>query len=112
LASVRVSEEALFGEIQPLGGQDARYDALIQHTERLIRAAVEDEFLARPMTESVARLLQGAELLRHSPKEVVDVFLSTRGPGASGTWGSHYGTLAFASDHAAARTIVRRASVD
>jgi putative acyl-CoA dehydrogenase len=73
---------------------------------------VEEEFLARPMTEAVARLLQGAELLRHSTKDVVDVFLSTRTPNPSGTWGSHYGTLALTVDHATARSIVQRASVD
>jgi putative acyl-CoA dehydrogenase len=103
--------EALLDEVRPVVGQDGRYDAIAQHTERLIREAVKDEFLARPMTEAVARLLQGAELLRHSTQNVVDVFLSTRGRGLPSAWGSHYGTLAFAIDHAAARTIVHRASV-
>jgi putative acyl-CoA dehydrogenase len=104
--------EVLFDEVRPLAGQDGRYDALLRHTERLVREAVEEEFLGRPMTEAVARLLQGAELLRHSTKDVVDVFLSTRTPNASGTWGSHYGTLALTVDHATARSIVQRASVD
>ena len=67
--------DVLFDEVRPLAGQDGRYDALVQHTERLVRKAVEDEFFARPMTETFARLLQGAELLRHSTKDVVDVFL-------------------------------------
>jgi hypothetical protein len=39
---------------------------MVQHTELLVREAVKDEFLARPMTEAVARLLHGAELMRHS----------------------------------------------
>ena len=103
---------ALFDEVRPLAGQDVRYDAMVLHTEFLVREAVNDEFLARPMTEAVARLLQGAELMRHSTQEVVDVFLCTRGPRASGTWGSHYGTLASIVGHATARSIVQRASIN
>lgn len=103
--------EALFAEVKPLGGQDPRFDAMIQHTERLVCEARDDEFFARPMTESVARLLQGAELLRHSPQEVVDLFLGTRAPSASGAWGVHYGTLSAGVNHATAQKIVRRASV-
>ena len=103
--------EALFAEVKPLAGQDARFDAMIQHTERLVNEAVKDEFFARPMAESVARLLQGAELLQHSSQEVVDLFLGTRAPGASGAWGSHYGTLSSGVDHVTAQKIVHRAAV-
>lgn len=103
--------EALFDEVRPLKGQDARYDALVRHAEQLVRAAVEDEFFARPMTEAVARLLQGAELLRHSPNETADVFLATRGPGAAGAWGVHYGTMASPVTQPVARKIMRRAMV-
>jgi putative acyl-CoA dehydrogenase len=104
--------DALFDEVRPLAGQDARFDAMVQHAERLVRAAIHDEFLARPMTEWVARVLQGAELLRHSPQEVVDVFLGTRGPSTSGTWGSQYGTLSGAVTQATAQNIMRRAMVE
>jgi len=62
------------------------------------------------MTEAVARVLQGAELLRHSTQNVVDVFLTTRVPNGVGSWGSHYGTLAFVNQ-AKAQTIMRRAVV-
>jgi putative acyl-CoA dehydrogenase len=103
--------DALFDEVRPLTGQDARFDAMVRHTELLIRAAVEDEFLARPMTEAVARVLQGAELLRHSTQEVNDVFLSTRNPGVSGAWGSHYGTLAVTVTQPLAKTVMERAIV-
>lgn len=103
--------EALFNELKPLAGQDARFDALVQHTERLVREAVNDEFLARPMTEAVARALQAAELVRHSPKEVVDAFLSTRFPSVSGSWGSHFGTLSVRVSQADAQKIMRRAMV-
>ena len=103
--------EALFKEIAPLAGQDDRFDALVRHTERLVRAAVDDEFLARPMTEALARVLQAAELARHSTTEVLDIFLATRSPGVSGAWGSHYGTLAATVTQAAARKVMRRAMV-
>ena len=70
-----------------------------------------DEFLARPVTEAVARLLQGAELIRYSPQEVVDVFLGTRIMGVRGAWGSHFGTLGTTVSQSQARKIMRRASV-
>jgi putative acyl-CoA dehydrogenase len=103
--------DALLDELQPLAGQDERFDNLAQHTRRLVHGAVNDEFLARPMTEAVARVLQGAELMRHSPQEVVDAFLNTRGLGQPGAWGSHFGTLAVCVDQASAQTIMQRAIV-
>ena len=103
--------DALLAELKPLAGQDHRFDALLGHTERLIREAVEDEFLARLMTETISRVLQAAELLRHSSQEVVDVFLSTRSPSVSGAWGSHYGTLGMTASRTVAAHIVDRASV-
>ena len=103
--------EALFEEVRPLADQDARFAALVRHTEHLVRAQAEDEFLARPMTEAVARLLQAAELVRHGSQDVADAFLSTRCPAGSGAWGSHYGTLAGAVTAQAARRIMRRAVV-
>jgi len=103
--------EALFDELKPLAGQDAHFDALVQHTRRLIREAVNDEFLARAMTEAVARVLQAAEVVRYSPSEVADAFLSTRFPSVSGSWGSHFGTLAVTVSQVAAQKIMRRAMV-
>ncbi|MCA0422296.1 MAG: acyl-CoA dehydrogenase family protein, partial [Proteobacteria bacterium] len=100
--------EALFDEVRALKGQDTRFDALVQHTERLVRAAIDDEFFARPMTEAVARLLQGAELLRYSTPEVIGTFLTTRTPGA---WGSHYGTLTAPMTQPVAKKIMQRAIV-
>ena len=103
--------DALLDEVRPLKGRDSCFDAMVEHAELLIREAVEDEFLARPMTEAVARILQGAELLRHSPQEVTDVFLSTRNPGISGAWGSHFGTLALTVAQPVAKKIMQRAMV-
>jgi len=84
---------------------------MVQGTKALVREDVEDEFLARPMTEAVARLLQGSELLRHSTSEVVDVFLETRSAQLSNAWGSHYGTMARTVTQAAAHKIMQRAIV-
>ncbi|MEQ8292895.1 MAG: acyl-CoA dehydrogenase family protein [Roseovarius sp.] len=103
--------DALHDEVSPLKGSDDRFDAMIRHTDSLIDAAREDEFYARPMTEAVARLLQGAELLRASTQEVADTFLATRTPGTPGTWGAHFGTLARPVTQATARTIMDRAMV-
>jgi len=107
----RRTVEAVMNEVRPVMGQDPRFDAMVLHAENLMGDALEDEFLARPMTEALARLLQGAELLRYSPQEVVDAFLSTRGPAASGAWGVHYGTMASGVTHSAARSIMHRAMV-
>lgn len=103
--------DALLQELAPLAGQDPRFDALVRHTEHLMRAAIDDEFLARPMTEALARAIQAAELARHSTKEVLDIFLDTRCPGVPGAWGSHYGTLASSVTQDAARSVMRRAMV-
>lgn len=101
--------EALFAEVESLRKADARFDGLVQHAHRLVRQALDDEYFARPMTEAVARVLQGAELLRHSTQSVVDVFLGSRAPDGIGVWGSHYGTLS--STAAVARSVVQRARV-
>jgi putative acyl-CoA dehydrogenase len=103
--------DALFDDVRPLAGQDARFDAMVQRAKALVGETVADEFLARPMTEAVARVLQGAELLRHSTREVADVFLSTRSPGVPGAWGSHYGTLAGTVSRSTARKIMDRAMI-
>lgn len=103
--------EALFAELQPLKGQDGRFDALVDATERLVREAVNDEFLTRPMTEAVARALQGAELMRYSPPEIVGTFLTTRCAGVAGGWGSMFGTMGSTLDKATADRIVERADV-
>ncbi|TRW94863.1 acyl-CoA dehydrogenase [Paracoccus sp. M683] len=103
--------EALLDEVRPLRGQDARFDAMKGLTERLIHEALDDEFLARPMTEAIARLLQAAELLRYSPNQIADAFLATRSAGISGAWGSHFGTMALAIDQNTAKRIMDRATV-
>ena len=103
--------DALFAELLPLKGQDGRFDALVGAAERLVRNAVEDEFLARPMTECVARALQAAELMRYSTPEVVGAFLDTRSPSVTGAWGSMFGTMGLTLGRATADRIVERANV-
>ncbi|MFO1267741.1 MAG: acyl-CoA dehydrogenase family protein [Rubrivivax sp.] len=103
--------DALLDEVRPLLKQDTRFDALVQVAERLMREAADDEFLARPMTEAVARVLQAAELMRYSSPEGAGTFLATRCPGTAGAWGSMFGTLGAVIDKATADRIVERASV-
>lgn len=103
--------DALFDELRPLAGQDGRFDAMVQRTERLVRDALDEEFLARPMTEAVARAIQAVEILRHSTPEVADVFLATRCADVPGAWASHFGTLDASVSQAGARKIVQRAVV-
>ena len=103
--------EALITELQSLKGQDGRFDALVDATERLVHEALNHEFLARPMTEAVARALQGAELMRHSAPEVVSAFLATRCAGVTGAWGSMFGTMGPTLGKATADRIVERADV-
>lgn len=103
--------DALLDEVRPVKRQDARFDALVTATERLVRAALDDEFLARPMTESVARVLQASELMRHGTQEVADTFFATRCAPVSGAWGSMFGTLGPGIDRTQADRIVERALV-
>ena len=102
---------ALLDEVRPLTRLDPRFDTLVRTAERLAHEAVADEYFARPMAEAVARVLQGAELIRHGTHEVTDLFLATRAATAPGAWGSHYGTVAGAITQDAARQVVRRARV-
>ena len=70
-----------------------------------------DEFYARPGSEAIARLLQGAELLKHSTPEVVDVFMKSRLGGPSHHWGVMFGTLGPGVNQRQADRIVERSRV-
>jgi putative acyl-CoA dehydrogenase len=83
---------------------------LASETARLIDEGLADEYACRPMSELMARTLQGAELLRHSTTEVVDAFFASRASPALGAWGSMFGTLTGVGSDAA-RRIVERARV-
>jgi putative acyl-CoA dehydrogenase len=103
------TREAFFAELSGVKGMDARVDTYLANLEGLVDAACADEFLARPMTEGMARALQAAELLRHAPGEVVDTFLATRLGGAAGGWGTAFGTIGARVGKSAAKAVVERA---
>jgi putative acyl-CoA dehydrogenase len=103
--------EAFFDELASVKGSDARLDAYVAALAPLVDAGGEDEFLARTVTEAMARALQGVELVRHSTPEVVDAFFATRGGSRSPFGGAMFGALGAGVTHAAARRIVARAAV-
>ncbi|MFT3760611.1 acyl-CoA dehydrogenase family protein [Thauera sp.] len=103
--------DALFAELADVRGQDARFDAYVNAMGPLLDAVLQDEFLARPAAEAIARSLQGAELLRHSTPEVVDVFMKTRLGGGANNWGVMFGSLGPGVTQAQADIIVERARV-
>ncbi|MCE1242110.1 acyl-CoA dehydrogenase family protein [Oryzomicrobium sp.] len=103
--------DALFAELADVRGQDARFDGYVDAMGPLLEAMLQDEFLARPAAEAIARSLQGAELLRHSTPEVIDVFMKTRLGGGTNSWGAMFGTLGPSVTQAQADLIVERARV-
>jgi putative acyl-CoA dehydrogenase len=103
--------DALFAEIADVRGLDRRFDAYVEAVRSLIHDMLKDEFLARPASEAIARTLHGAELLRHSTPEVIDMFMKTRlGGGATG-WGAMFGTLGAGVTQRQADKIIDRAHV-
>ena len=103
--------DALLAELKDVRGLDNRFDAYLDAMEPLIDQMLDNEFLARPVTEVMARSLQGAELLRHSTPEVIDVFMQTRLGGLSNNWGVMFGTLGPGISEEQAHRIVDRAQV-
>jgi putative acyl-CoA dehydrogenase len=103
--------EALFAELADVKGMDTRFDTYVKAMTPLLNEMMNEEFLARSATEAIARSLQGAELLRHSTPEVIDVFMKTRLGGVANNWGVMFGTLGPGISQAQADTIVERAQV-
>lgn len=101
---------ALLADLHEVRGQSRAFDAFVDGLPKLLDAMMEDEFLARPASEALARAIQGAELLRHSSGEVISGFIASRLGGAAG-WGSLFGTLGASVSQAQAQTIVERARV-
>ena len=106
----RATIDAFITEVSGGKGADRRFDAFVSQTDRLLHDACDNEFLARPAVEAMARALQGAELLKHSTHDVADAFIATRLTDATGTRGSQFGTMAAISRGDADR-IVDRARV-
>ena len=103
--------DAFFDELAAVAGMDARLDRYVDALKPLVTAALDDEFLARPLTEALARALQGAELVRHATTDVVDAFMATRIAPMTAGWGSMFGTLGRGVDRETAVRIVKRAHV-
>ena len=80
--------DAFMAEVGKARGVDRRFDGFLDSLGGLMDQALADEFLARPLSEAMARAVQGAELLQHSTAEVVDVFMATRLAGVGGFFGS------------------------
>ena len=103
------SRDALFAELADVRGQDSRFDAYVTALGPLLDEMQHEEFFARPATEGIARALQGAELLRHSTPEVIDIFLKTRLGGGTNNWGAMFGTLGPGVTQSQADRVVERA---
>lgn len=103
--------DALMAECQDVRGLDARFDTHVAATAQLLTHMLDEEFLARPATEALARCIQGAELLRHASAEVIDVFMKTRLGGPTLGWATMFGTLGPGVTQAQADAIMERARV-
>ena len=82
--------EALQAEIALARGADPRLDAAADRLGKDLVAA--DESSARRLVESMALVLQGSLLVRHSPAYVADAFCASR-LGDDAGWGHAFGTL-------------------
>jgi putative acyl-CoA dehydrogenase len=102
LAREPASVEAFFAEVSLASGADPRLDAAVDRARKGVAEA--DEAGARRLVESMALVLQGSLLVRHSPRAVADAFCATR---LEGDWGHAFGTLPSGLDTAA---IVARAT--
>jgi putative acyl-CoA dehydrogenase len=104
-------QAALADEFRDVRGQSRDFDRFVDQLEPLLDGMLEDEFLARPATEALARALQGAELLRHSTTEVIDAFFATRLGAVADRDGALLGTMGRAVSRRQADAIVDRAQV-
>ena len=102
---------ALFADFREVRSESRQFDSFVDGLDVLLDKTMEDEFLARPASEALARTIQGAELLRHSTGEVIDGFMATRLVGLGNSWGTLFGTLGPVISQAQADAIVDRAQV-
>lgn len=101
--------EALSAELHDVRGQHSGFDSFVDSIDPLLDRMQDDEFLARAATEVIARAVQGAELLRYSTSEVVDVFMQTRLNRLPMNWGALFGSMGAAVEKSQAASIVQRA---
>ena len=86
--------DALLQEIEVASGMDERLDAAAAKLRAVVSSLADDaagaQYLARGVTERLAIALQASLVLRNSPQEVADAFLSSR---LSRAAGRAFGTL-------------------
>jgi putative acyl-CoA dehydrogenase len=105
LAREPAAVEAFRAEIGLARGADRRLDAAADRLAKELATA--DEASARRMVESMALVLQGSLLVRHSPAYLADAFCASRLAGDGSGSGLALGTLPAGLDTAA---IVERAT--
>jgi len=103
--------DALAAELASVRGASGDFDAFVTRVDALVDAMLDDEYLARPATEALARAIQGVELIRHAPSDVADAFLATRLASGPGVAGMLFGTMGTAVSKTRADAIVERAHV-
>ncbi|MFK3677538.1 acyl-CoA dehydrogenase family protein [Microbacterium sp. NPDC090218] len=85
------SLEAFDAEVSAALGADARFDAHLGRTRKLIAELAEDpvpEASARRVVEALALTLSASQLLRTAPTEVAEGFLASRLEGVPGLYGA------------------------
>src|SRR5699024_9899711 len=84
------SVEAFFAEVEHAAGADSRLDDAAARLRKELADTAQAQFRARRVVESMAMVLQGSLLVRHSPAAVSDAFCASR---LGGDWGVAFGTL-------------------
>ncbi|MEV5974673.1 acyl-CoA dehydrogenase family protein [Streptomyces sp. NPDC051921] len=110
LRALRQGPEALNAFLTEVGrarGADHRLDRAIRDMLTELADLEGIEARARRMVERMARVLQGALLVRWAPPEVADAFCASR---LGGDWGASFGTLPHTLDLAAVVERARPAS--
>jgi putative acyl-CoA dehydrogenase len=82
--------EVFFAELQQAHGLDHRYDDALTRLRKELTSFDALEMRARRIVESMALLLQGAQLLQHGHPAVADAFCASR---LDRDWGGAFGTL-------------------
>jgi putative acyl-CoA dehydrogenase len=82
--------EVFFDELQQAHGVDHRYDDALRRLRKELSSFDDLEMRARRIVESMALLLQGAQLLRYGDPAVADAFCASR---LERDWGGAFGTL-------------------
>jgi putative acyl-CoA dehydrogenase len=82
--------EVFLDELGEAHGVDHRYDDALRRLRKELSSFDDIEMRARRIVESMALLLQGAQLLRHGNAAVADAFCASR---LDRDWGGAFGTL-------------------